>query len=37
VDQEFLAQEIAVIAFVGKEQSRLAYWYPQQVRNGVVI
>ncbi len=37
MDQEFLAQEIAVVAFVSKEQPRLADRYRQQVRNGVVI
>jgi len=37
MDQEFFTQEIAVIAFVGKEQSRFADRYRQQVRNGVVI
>jgi hypothetical protein len=37
MDQEFLAQEIAVIAFVCKEQSRFADRYRQQVRNGVVV
>lgn len=37
MDQQFLAQEIAVIAFVGKEQSRFADRYRQQGRNGVVI
>jgi hypothetical protein len=29
MDQEFFAQEITVIAFVGKEQPRLADWYRQ--------
>jgi len=29
MDQKFLAQEIAVIAFVGKEQSRFADRYRQ--------
>ena len=37
MDQEFFAQEITVIAFVGKEQSRFADRYRQQVRNGVVV
>ena len=37
MDQEFLAQEVTVISFVGKEQSRLAQWYRQQVRNGIVV
>ncbi|OLP58828.1 hypothetical protein BJF93_09055 [Xaviernesmea oryzae] len=37
MDQEFLAQEITVISFVGEEQSRLADRYRQQVRNGVVV
>ena len=37
MDQEFLAQEIAVVAFVSKEQPRLADRYRQQVRNGVVV
>jgi len=37
MDQEFLAQEITVIAFVGKKQSRFADRYRQQVRNSVVI
>ncbi len=37
VDQAFFAQEITVIAFVGKEQSRFADRYRQQVRNGVII
>lgn len=37
MDQEFLAQEVAVIAFVGKEQSWFADRYGKQVRNGVVI
>ena len=37
MDQQFLAQEITVIAFVGKEQPRFADRYSQQIRNGVVI
>lgn len=37
VDQQFLAQEISIIAFVGKEQPRFADRYRQQIRNGVVI
>ncbi|KPF43302.1 hypothetical protein IP76_14360 [Rhizobium sp. AAP43] len=37
MDQEFLAQEITFIAFVGKKQSRFADRYRQQVRDGVVI
>ena len=37
VDQEFFTQEIAVIAFIGKEQPRFADRYRQQVRNGVVV
>ncbi|MBB6182253.1 hypothetical protein HNQ75_004242 [Rhizobium flavum] len=37
VDQEFLAQEVAVIAFIGKEQPRLTDRYRQQVRNCVVV
>jgi hypothetical protein len=37
VDQKLLAQEIAVIAFVSKEQPRFADRYRQQIRNGVVI
>lgn len=35
--QEFLAQEITIVALVGKEQSRLADWYRQPVGNGVVV
>ena len=37
VDQKLLAQEIAVIAFVSKEQPRFADRYRQQIGNGVVI
>ena len=37
MDQEFLAQEITIVAFVSKEQPRLADWYRQQIRNGVVV
>ena len=37
MDQKLLAQEIAVIAFVSKEQPRLADRYRQQVGNGVVV
>ena len=37
MDQEFLAQEVAVIAFIGKEQPRLTDRYRQQVRNCVVV
>ncbi|EKF59947.1 hypothetical protein QWE_07601 [Agrobacterium albertimagni AOL15] len=37
MDQEFLAQLIAVISSVGKKQSRFADWYRQQVRNGIVV
>ncbi len=37
VDQEFFTQEVTVVAFVSKEQPRLADWYRQQVRNGVVV
>ena len=37
VDQEFFTQEVPVIAFVGKEQSRFADRYRQQVWNRVVI
>ncbi|OLP56320.1 hypothetical protein BJF92_15645 [Rhizobium rhizosphaerae] len=37
MDQEFIAQEIAVLAFVGKAQSRLADWYRQQIRNAVLV
>ena len=37
VAQEFLTQEVTVIAFVGKEQPRLANRHRQQIRNGVVV
>lgn len=37
MDQQFFTQEIAVIAFVGKEQSRFADRNRQQVWNSVVI
>ncbi|MCY1234341.1 hypothetical protein D9M68_172200 [compost metagenome] len=37
MDQEFFTQEIAVIAFIGKEVLRLADRYRQQIMNGVVI
>lgn len=37
MDQEFFTQEIAVIAFIGKEELRLADRYRQQIMNGVVI
>ena len=37
MDQKLLAQEIAVIAFVSKEQPRFADRYRQQIGNGVVI
>ena len=37
MDQESLAREITIVAFIGKEQSRLADRYRQQVRNGVVV
>lgn len=37
MDQKFFAQEIAVIAFIGKEEPRLADRYRQQIMNGVVI
>jgi len=29
VDQQFLAQEIAIVAFVGKKQFRFTDWYCQ--------
>ena len=37
MDQKLLAQEIAVIAFVSKEQPRFADRYRQQIGNGVVV
>lgn len=37
MDQEFLPYEITVISFVGKEQSRFADRYRQQVRDGIVV
>ena len=37
MDQQFLAQEVTIVAFVSKEQPWLADWYRQQVRNGIVV
>ena len=37
MDQEFFTEEVTVVAFVSKEQPRLAHRYRQQVRNGVVV
>lgn len=37
VDEEFFTKEITVVAFVSKEQPRLADWYRQQVWNGGVV
>ena len=37
MDQEFFTQEVTVVAFVGKEQSRFTDRYRQQAGNSVVI
>jgi hypothetical protein len=37
VDQKFFTQEIAIVAFVGKEQPWFADRYRQQTRHGAVV
>ncbi len=37
MDQQFLTQEVAVVALVGEKQSRFADRHGQQVSNGIVI
>lgn len=36
MDQQFFAQEIAIVAFICEEQTRFADRYCQEIRHGVV-
>ena len=35
--QQILAHSVAIVSFVGQEQSRLAHWHGHQGRNGCIV